>query len=152
MNNLKSDQEIIIGKGTNRLSENQIYQEVLHRRAKRKLNRILEAVFEFGYYDIAPKWYWMAVEKTLQKADEIAKYIPEQELYDDLINAYDLVDLYEDRIELTDILDDVTIISRCWKLLDRFYDKIEDRNLFYVRLGLLDTFIKIFNEFEKEYL
>jgi len=69
-----------------------------------------------------------------------------------LINAYDLVDLYEDRIELIDILDDIPIISRCWKLLDRFYEKIEDRNLFYVRLGFPDTFIKIFNEFEKEYL
>lgn len=135
-----------------------VKMEMENSRAKRKLDRILQRIFEVGYYDAAPKWYWLAVEKTLMRIDDIMKYVPSDDL-DDFLEYDDFENIYEDKIELKDIeiyvgsdkLSELPVIGRCWKLLDIFFDKVEHYNLFYIRLGLIHIFSEIYYEFEKDY-
>ncbi len=119
-------------------------------RQRRKLNKVLQIMFEVGYYEESPKWYWSALKETLEHADEIANYIPEDELGE---FYYDIMWEYNEGIEMDRLenLDGIPIIECCWKLLDRLYDKIKNKNLYYVRRGLLDVFYRIYKKYELNY-
>lgn len=117
---------------------------------RRKWNSILQIMFEIGYYDSSPKWYWSALKETLEHADEIANYIPENELGE---VKYNIVWEYDEGIEMDRLenLDGIPIIECCWKLLDQLYDKIKNKNLYYARKGLVDIFYRIYKEYELKY-
>ncbi|AYV77000.1 MAG: hypothetical protein Barrevirus7_7 [Barrevirus sp.] len=133
-------------------------QDIIQSRLLRKLNRILEYVFEIGYYDSSPNWYWLALKKTLLQTDEIINYVPILYPNDDYSYAH-ISHLFDNDVEMNDIeifvnnekLNEKPIIECCWYLLDRFFEKIENKNLYFVRLGFLHTFDKIVKEFIEEY-
>ncbi|ARF09700.1 hypothetical protein Indivirus_2_79 [Indivirus ILV1] len=127
-----------------------IEKATLHDILIKKWNRTLKILFEIGYYDSAPKWYWSALKETLEHADEISNYIPENEIVelDNIAYHEQCKNIEMDRMEN---LDEIPIIEVCWKLLDKLYDKIQNKNLYYVRKGLLYVFNRIYNEYELKY-
>jgi len=137
-------------------------QDLIRSRELRKLNRLLEHLFEIGYDSSIEKWYWSALKETLLQTDEIINYVPP--LYydeEDEVSYAQIAHLFEPDIELTDIeiyvdndnksLSKLPVIECCWKLLDRFYQKIENRNLLYVRKGFLLVFCRICTEYKLNY-
>lgn len=123
-------------------------QDIIKSKIIRRWNKTLQAMFEIGYYDSSPKWYWLAVKETLEHADEIANYIPEEEL-----DEYMEIIWEDENIEM-ERMEDLTqepIIKRCWILLDRLYDKIKNKNLHYVHIGLLNVFYRIFHKYKLNY-
>lgn len=127
-------------------------------RARKRLDRVLKQIFTIGCYDNAPIWYWMCVEKTLMQVDNIIKHTSFIDLEDDMyIDDCDTID--EGEVELDDFeyydedgkLSECTIINKCWKLLDKFYYKTENMNLFYIRRSLIYMFCKLYHEFENDY-
>lgn len=148
----------------NRLSQIQINKEMTNTREKKRLNRLLQNIFEYGYYDDCPKWYWQAVRDTLMD-DNIIKYAKNIELSD--LNEYYDYPIEIEReveddyfVELNDIeiyvdsekLSELPIINACWKLLDRFFVKIEEMNLYYIRLAILHIFTKLYRQYDNKYL
>lgn len=127
-------------------------QTIIKRRIIRKWNKLLKAIFEIGYYDDSPKWYWLAVRDTLENSNDIINYVP-----DDFENCYyyDQVDwnseIQDIEMSRMECLEGEPIISCCWKLLDRLHYKIKNRNLYHAYRGLLNTFHKIYHEYELNY-
>jgi len=136
-------------------------QDIIRSRELRKLNRLLEHLFEIGYDKSIEKWYWSALKETLLQTDEIINYVPLDFNEVDDVPYAQIAHLFEPDIELTDIeiyvdndnesLSSKPVIECCWKLLDRFYQKIENRNLYYVKRGFLLVFCRICTEYKLNY-
>lgn len=128
-------------------------QDIIKRRIMRKWNKLLKTIFEIGYYDTSPKWYWLAIKDTLENSNEIANYVPT----DDLENYYyyDSVDWNSENQDIEmqrmENLDGEPIIRCCWKLLDRLHYKIKNKNLYYAYCGFLNVFYRIYNEYKVNY-
>ena len=121
-------------------------KDIKRSKASKKLDHLLEYMFELGYDRRAPKWYWIALKEVLLQMDEIINYVPETEL-DNFLD----IDIYEpldSNVEMNDFeifvnnenINSTPIIECCWKLLDLFYEKLDHKNLNYVRYGLLIVF------------
>ena len=128
-------------------------QSIIKSRIIRKWNKLLKTIFEIGYYDDAPKWYWLAVKSTLEKSDEIINYIPNE--FEDCY-YYDHVTWFSDEVQDIELmrmesLEGETVISCCWKLLDRLHYKIKGRNLYNAYCGFLNIFHKVYDEYEFNY-
>ena len=130
---------------------------IIKSKSRKNLDRVFKWIFTIGYYDNSPVWYWMCVEKTLMQADNIIKHKSFIDLDDDMY--IDECDIVDEGVELDDFeyydadgkLSECTVINRCWKLLDKFYDKTENMNLFYIRRSLIYVFCKLYYEFENDY-
>jgi hypothetical protein len=138
-----------------RRSYNEIYDERKNNRFERKIDKLLQQVFEYGYYDNAPKWYWMSIKDTLKKVDDIIDYNPSELC----INIITLVDFDEEgdeeiNIELKEVseLNEEPILKICWKLLDEFFEKIEGQNLEHIHLGLIHELDNAFCRYNDEYI
>ena len=135
-----------------KLSDIEIQQDKQNKIFMRKLDKILQYIFEYGYYDHAPKWYWMAVKDVLSNVDNIIKYDPltSRITIGESDNSDEELDI---GIELKDVnkLTDKTTKEYCWELLDIFFDKIKGKNLNNIRLGLLVELDNAFLRYTEDY-
>ena len=125
-----------------KLSDHEFYEEIRNKRLLKRLDRLLQNIFDYGYSDKAPKWYWSAIKDTLEKADQIMEYNP--------LNTI-IIEETELPIDKEHCIQE-PIMKSCWKLLDIFYDKIKDNNLENIEQGLLSELDNAFYKYNEEYL
>lgn len=139
-----------MGPSNKRLTNADYIRERRIKYERKQLDRILQRMFEYGYYNDSPLWYWLAVRDTLLKANKIIIYNPNIVTCDnDNNNEFEMKNINE---QLDDELKYQPVITVCWQLLDIFYDKLDDDNLENTKIGLLLELDKSFSKYNDEYL